>query len=83
MHDFLLTDDERRLRAEVRSFFGTALEPRARASERDAAWEPLREAVTLTASGLPVVPSAGAVRASGRRPGLVGATIVSEEAAAV
>lgn len=47
MHDFLLTDDERRLRGEVRDF-SAALQARARTSERDGSWEPLHEAVRLT-----------------------------------
>ncbi|CAN5920429.1 acyl-CoA dehydrogenase family protein [soil metagenome] len=84
MYDFMLTDDERRLRGEVREFFGTALAPRALASELDAVWAPLREAVTLTGEAGYLAFLMPELHGGGRGDaGLVRATIVSQEAAAV
>lgn len=83
-HDFLLNDEERAMRAEVRGFFARELAPRARTIEDDAAWEPLREAVRLTGeAGYLALLVPELYPGTVEEPGLVHATIVSEEAAAV
>jgi alkylation response protein AidB-like acyl-CoA dehydrogenase len=87
MRDFLLDDDARRLRADVRDFFARQLAPRAAAIEADGGFQAVREVVTATGAagylslllGEHHSPEATGVG----EPGLVHAAVVSEEAAAL
>ena len=84
MRDFLLADDHRAFRTEVREVLARELAPRAQAIEDDGDWDSIR-------AGVRALGEAGYLelmfpdRYSGplRRPGLTHATLLSEEAAAI
>lgn len=84
MQDFLLSDEDRAFRAEVRSFLARELEPRARAIEVDEDWEAVKAAMrALGERGYLSVMFPDLYRGALGRPGLTHATLLSEEAASV
>jgi len=84
VRDFLLNDEDRAFRAEVRHFLGRELEPRARAIEVDEDWEAVKAAVrALGQSGYLSLMFPDLYRGELTDPGLTHATLLSEEAASV
>jgi alkylation response protein AidB-like acyl-CoA dehydrogenase len=84
MRDFLLGDEDRAFRAEVRELLARELAPRARAIEEDGDWDAVRAAVrALGEAGHLELMFPDRYAGPLRRPGLIHATLLSEEAAAV
>jgi alkylation response protein AidB-like acyl-CoA dehydrogenase len=84
MRDFLLGDEDRAFRAEVRELLARELAPRARAIEDDGDWSAIRAAVrALGEAGHLELMFPDRYSGPLRRPGVVHATLLSEEAAAV
>lgn len=82
MRDFLLDDDDRTFRAEVRDVLRRELAPRATAIENDDDWNAIKAVVrALGDAGYLKLMFADLYRGSLARPGLTHATILSEEAA--
>jgi len=84
MQDFLLDDADRAFRAEVRGALARELAPRARAIEDDDDWRAVRAAVrALGEAGYLELMFRDRYSGPLRRPGMIHATLLSEEAAAV
>lgn len=84
MQDFLLSDEDRAFRAEVRSFLAHELEPRAHAIEVDEDWEAVTAAVrALGQGGYLSLMFPSLYRGKLSKPGLTHAALLSEEAASV
>lgn len=84
MKDFLLNDEDRALRAELRAFLQRELLPRASAIEDSQDWSAVRAAVrALGEAGYLKFMFADLYRGALSKPGLTHATILSEEAAAI
>ncbi len=84
MRDFILDDDDRRFREEVRAFLARELAPRAAAIENDDDWEAIKAVVAaLGAAGYLRLMFADLYRGPLAKPGLTHATILSEEASAL
>ncbi|MEC5322196.1 acyl-CoA dehydrogenase family protein [Aurantimonas sp. A3-2-R12] len=84
MRDFLLTDEDRGFRDEIRRFFAEELAPRADAIESRQDWEAVKQAVrALGEAGYMKLMFADLYRGELSASGLTHATIVSEEAAAL
>lgn len=82
MRDFILTDEDRAFRAEVRDFLARELAPRCAAIERDEDWEAVKAVVrALGEAGYMKLMFADLYRGSLAKPGLTHATILSEESA--
>ncbi len=82
MHDFFLTDEDRAFRVEVRDFLTRELAPRVDAIEIDQDWQAQLEVVrALGDAGYLKLMFADLYRGSLAKPGLLHATIVSEEVA--
>lgn len=82
--DFILDDEDRRFRAEVRAFLMRELEPRASAIENDDSWDAVKAVVrSLGEAGYLALMFQDLYRGWLRNPGLTHATILSEEAAAI
>lgn len=82
MRDFILTDEDRAFRAEVRDFLARELAPRCVAIERDEDWEAVKAVVrALGEAGYMKLMFADLYRGSLTKPGLTHATILSEESA--
>lgn len=82
MRDFLLNDEDRAFRAEVRTFLKDELAPRAAAIEDHDDWTAIKHVVrTLGEAGYLKLMFADLYRGKLARPGLTHATILSEEAA--
>lgn len=84
MKDFLLNDEDRRFRAEVRAFLERELLPAAAAIEDAQDWDAVRRVVrALGEAGYLKLMFADLYRGPLKQPGLTHATILSEEAAAI
>jgi alkylation response protein AidB-like acyl-CoA dehydrogenase len=84
IQDFILNDEDRRFRAEVRGFLMRELEPRAPAIENDDSWDAVKAVVrSLGEAGYLALMFQDLYRGWLRNPGLTHATILSEEAAAI
>jgi alkylation response protein AidB-like acyl-CoA dehydrogenase len=84
IQDFILDDEDRRFRAEVRAFLMRELEPRASAIENDDSWDAVKAVVrSLGEAGYLTLMFKDLYRGWLRKPGLTHATILSEEAAAI
>jgi alkylation response protein AidB-like acyl-CoA dehydrogenase len=84
MQDFLLTDEDRAFRAEVRAFLQRELAPRAADIEDRRDWEAVKHVVrALAEAGYLRLMFADLYRGSLKKPGLTHATILSEEASAI
>jgi alkylation response protein AidB-like acyl-CoA dehydrogenase len=84
MRDFLLGDEARAFRADVRELLARELAPRARAIEDDGDWDAIRAAVrALGEAGYLELMFPERYSGPLRQPGLIHATLISEEAAAV
>ncbi len=84
MHDFLLTDADRAFRFEVRDFLARELLPRAWAIENEDDWGAVKLVVqALGEAGYLRLMFPDLYRGPLERPGLVHATLLSEEAAFV
>jgi alkylation response protein AidB-like acyl-CoA dehydrogenase len=84
MHDFLLDEEDRAFRAEVRALLARELAPRAAAIEADADWSAIEAAVRALGEAGLLTPMFGDLYRGGlSRPGLTHATVLSEEAAAL
>ncbi len=82
MHDFFLTDEDRAFRAEIRDFLARELAPRAAKIERDEDWEAVKEVVrALGSAGYMKLMFRDLYEGGLSAPGLVHATMLSEEAA--
>jgi alkylation response protein AidB-like acyl-CoA dehydrogenase len=82
VRDFLLNDEDRAFRAEVRAFLKDELAPRAAAIEDRDDWTAIKHVVrTLGEAGYLKLMFADLYRGKLARPGLTHATILSEEAA--
>ncbi|MEP7208554.1 MAG: acyl-CoA dehydrogenase [Casimicrobiaceae bacterium] len=82
MRDFLLTDEDRAFRAEVRDFLARELAPRAPAIEDDDDWDAVKATVrALGEAGYLRLMFRDLYRGTLTAPGLTHATILSEEAA--
>lgn len=82
MRDFLLDDQDRRFRADVRDFLRRELLPRAPAIEIDDEWNAIRAVVrALGEAGYLKLMFTDLYHGALARPGLTHATILSEEAA--
>jgi alkylation response protein AidB-like acyl-CoA dehydrogenase len=82
MHDFLLTEEERNFRAEIRAFLGRELAPRCEAIERDSDWDAVKAVVrALGAAGYLKLMFSDLYDGTISAPGLTHAAILSEEAA--
>jgi alkylation response protein AidB-like acyl-CoA dehydrogenase len=82
MRDFLLTEEDRAFRAEVRAFLQDELAPRAAAIEDRDDWKAITHIVrTLGEAGYLKLMFADLYRGKLKQPGLTHATILSEEAA--
>jgi alkylation response protein AidB-like acyl-CoA dehydrogenase len=82
MRDFLLSDEDRGFRAEVRELLQRELAPRAAAIEQERDWTAVKQAVrALGEAGYLKLMFADLYDGPLTRPGLTHATIVSEEAA--
>jgi alkylation response protein AidB-like acyl-CoA dehydrogenase len=82
MRDFLLTEEDRAFRAEVRAFLQDELAPRAAAIEDRDDWKAIKHIVrTLGEAGYLKLMFADLYRGKLKQPGLTHATILSEEAA--
>lgn len=82
MRDFLLAEDDRSFRAEIRSFLARELGPRAAAIEEHQDWEAVKAAVlALGEAGYLRLMFRDLYRGGLAAPGLTHATILSEEAA--
>jgi len=80
--DFLLSEEDRAFRAEVRAFLQRELAPRAAAIEDHDDWEAVKHVVrTLGEAGYLKLMFADLYRGALSQPGLTHATILSEEAA--
>src|SRR3546814_20408594 len=80
--DFLLNDEDRAFRAEVRAFLQRELEPRAAAIENDQDWSAVKTVVrALGDAGYLTLMFPDLYKGSLSAPGLTHATILSEEAA--
>ncbi len=81
MRDFLLSGDDRAFRAELRDFLGATLAPRAAAIEDNGDWSTIGEVVrALGEAGYLRLMFPDLYRGRLAKPGLVHATILSEEA---
>jgi alkylation response protein AidB-like acyl-CoA dehydrogenase len=84
VRDFLLSDEDRAFRSEVREFLKRELAPRAAAIEDRDDWEAISHVVrTLGEAGYLTLMFADLYRGTLAKPGLTHATILSEEAAAI
>jgi alkylation response protein AidB-like acyl-CoA dehydrogenase len=84
MQDFLLNDEDREFRAEVRDFFARELAPRAPAIEDEQDWGEVRAAIrALGESGYLALMFRHLYRGKLASPGLTHAALVSEEAASI
>ncbi|MEE1609899.1 acyl-CoA dehydrogenase family protein [Microvirga sp. CF3016] len=84
IQDFILDDEDRWFRAEVRAFLMRELEPRAFAIESDDSWDAVKAVVrSLGEAGYLALMFQDLYRGWLRNPGLTHATILSEEAAAI
>ncbi|MBA3261308.1 MAG: acyl-CoA dehydrogenase [Thermoleophilaceae bacterium] len=84
MRDFLLSDEDRAFRSEVRDFLARELVPRAPAIEIEEDWEAVRAAVrALGESGYLTLMFPDLYRGDLSKPGLTHAALLSEEAASV
>jgi len=82
--DFLLTDDDRAFRAELRELLGRELAPRAAAIEDHDDWDAVSAAVrALGDAGYLTLMFPEHYAGALERPGLTHATLLSEEAAAI
>jgi alkylation response protein AidB-like acyl-CoA dehydrogenase len=82
MRDFLVTEEDRAFRAEIRDFLARELAPRAEAIERDEDWEAVKLVVrALGSAGYMKLMFADLYEGSLASPGLTHATMLSEEAA--
>src|SRR3546814_16570735 len=80
--DFLLNDEDRAFRAEVRAFLQRELEPRAAAIENDQDWSAVKTVVrALGDAGYLTLMFPALYKGSLSAPGLTHATILYEEAA--
>lgn len=84
MRDFLLDAEDRRFRAEVRTFLARELAPRAAAIEDRDDWESIKAVVrALGETGYLKLLFPDLYRGALQKPGLTHATLLSEEAASV
>lgn len=82
--DFLLNDEDRTFRTEVRAFLRRELEPRSAAIENDQDWSAVAAAVrALGAAGYLTFMFPDLYKGSLSEPGLTHATLLSEEAARI
>lgn len=84
MQDFLLSDEDRTFRAEIRDLLVRELAPRAAAIEHDEDWPAVKAVVrALGEAGHLTLMFPDLYRGSLAKPGLMHATLLSEEAAAL
>ncbi|MGH2763012.1 MAG: acyl-CoA dehydrogenase family protein [Thermoleophilaceae bacterium] len=84
MRDFLLNDEDRAFRAEVRDFLAGELKPRAAAIEAEQDWDGVKAAIrALGEKGYLTLMFSDLYRGELVDPGLTHATLLSEEAAAI
>ena len=84
MQDFLLSDEDRTFRAEIRDLLVRELAPRATAIEHDEDWPAVKAVVrALGEAGHLTLMFPDLYRGSLAKPGLMHATLLSEEAAAL
>ncbi|MEO7761829.1 MAG: acyl-CoA dehydrogenase family protein, partial [Casimicrobiaceae bacterium] len=84
MRDFILDDDDRAFRADVRAFLARELAPRAAAIENHDDWDAIKVVVrALGEAGYLKLMFRDLYRGPLARPGLTHATILSEEASAI
>lgn len=84
MQDFLLSDEDRAFRDEVRDFFARELQPRVAAIEVEQDWDAVKAAFrALGEAGYLTLMFSDLYRGKLVDPGLTHATLVSEEAAAI
>jgi alkylation response protein AidB-like acyl-CoA dehydrogenase len=84
MRDFLLSDEDRAFRREIRGFLVRELAPRAAAIEDSADWEAVKAVVrALGEAGYLTLMFEDLYRGRLSSPGLTHATLLSEEAAAI
>jgi len=82
MRDYILTDEDRAFRAEIRDFLARELAPRCEAIERDEDWDAVKQVVrALGQAGYMKLMFADLYDGTLSKPGLTHATILSEEAA--
>ncbi len=84
VQDFILDEEDRRFRAEIRDFLARELAPRAAAIEDDDSWDAVKAVVhALGEAGYLKLMFRDLYRGWLTKPGLTHATILSEEAAAI
>lgn len=84
MRDFILDEDDKAFRAEIRAFLQHELVPRAPAIENDDDWDAVKAVVrSLGAAGYLTLMFPDLYHGPLQNPGLTHATILSEEAAAI